>query len=162
MAADKGFSLDGALLEFVIKAAGGTAVGVAVSWVILRAIRRQQDVTVSVLLTVLSAYTSYIAAEEIHASGILAAAVCGLYSGWHQSEYFDADTRLTASAFWKIMIFGLEALLFILLGLQLESVAHEVGDGATGGLLAVGLLLSGLVIAVRVVFALLPLAPGLH
>ena len=79
----------------------------------------------SVLLTLLAAYASYIAAEEIHASGILAAAVCGLYSGWHQSEYFDADTRLTASAFWKIMIFGLEALLFILLGLQLESVAQR-------------------------------------
>jgi Na+/H+ antiporter len=161
VAADKGFSLDGALIEFVIKAVGGTAVGIAVSWVILRAIRRQQDVTVSVLLTVLSAYTSYIAAEEIHASGILAAAVCGLYSGWHQSEFFDADTRLTASAFWKILVFGLEALLFILLGLQLETVVDEVGDGATGTLVATGLLLSALVIAVRVVFALLPLAPGL-
>ena len=64
-------------------------------------------------------------AEEIDASGILAAAVCGLYSGWHQSEFFDADTRLTATAFWKIMVFGLEAMLFILLGLQLESVARR-------------------------------------
>ena len=132
VAADKGFSLDGALLEFVLKAVGGTAVGIAVAWVILRAIRRQPDVTVSVLLTVFAAYGSYVAAEEIHASGILAAAVCGLYSGWHQSEYFDADTRLTASAFWKIMVFGLEALLFILLGLQLKSVADEVGEGADG------------------------------
>jgi CPA1 family monovalent cation:H+ antiporter len=161
VAATEGFSLGGALFDFVLKAAGGTAVGIAVSWVILRAIRRQPDVTVSVLLTVLSAYTSYIAAEELHASGILAAAVCGLYSGWHQSEFFDADTRLTASAFWKIMIFGLEALLFILLGLQLPSIIDKVGDGATGTLVATGLLLSALVIAVRVVFALLPLAPGL-
>jgi CPA1 family monovalent cation:H+ antiporter len=161
VAATEGFSLGGALFDFVLKAAGGTAVGIAVSWVILRAIRRQQDVTVSVLLTVLSAYTSYIAAEQIHASGILAAAVGGVYSGWHQSEYFDADTRLTASAFWKIMIFGLEALLFILLGLQLPSVVEAVGDGATGTLVATGLLLAALVIAVRVVFALLPLAPGL-
>jgi Na+/H+ antiporter len=161
VAADSGFSLDGALIEFVVKAVGGTAVGVAVSWIILRVVRRQTDVTVSVLLTVLAAYASYIGAEEIHASGILAAAVCGVYAGWHQSDFFDADTRLTASAFWSIMIFGLEALLFILLGLQLPSVAEEVGDGATGGLLAVGLLVSVLVISVRVVFALLPLAPGL-
>ena len=70
---------------------------------------------------------SYIAAEEVGASGILAAAVAGLYAGWHQSEFFDADTRLTASAFWQIMVFGLEALLFILLGLQLDSVVEEVG-----------------------------------
>src|SRR3954468_20912465 len=62
VAADKGFSLDVALLDFALKAAGGTAVGIAVAWVILRAIGRQHDVTVSVLLTVLAAYTSYIAA----------------------------------------------------------------------------------------------------
>ena len=132
VAATEGFSLGGALLDFVIKAVGGTAVGLAVGWVILRAIRRQPDVTVSVLLTVAAAYASYIAAEEIEASGILAAAICGLYSGWHQSEFFDADTRLTASAFWKIMIFGLEALLFILLGLQLDGAIDEFGDGVAG------------------------------
>ena len=105
----------------------------ASSWVMLRLIRRQPDVTVSVFLTLAAAYVSYIAAEEVGASGILAAAVAGLYSGWHQSEYFDADTRLTASAFWKIMVFGLEALLFILLGLQLDSIVEEVGDGSRRG-----------------------------
>ncbi|HEY6890309.1 MAG TPA: cation:proton antiporter, partial [Solirubrobacter sp.] len=114
-----------------------------------------------VFLTVAAAYLSYIVAEELHASGILAAAVAGLYSGWHQSEFFDADTRLTASAFWSIMVFGLEALLFILLGLQLDSIVNDVGDGSAGTLLAIGALLAALVIAVRVVFALLPLAPGL-
>ena len=145
----------------MLAAAGGTIVGVAVSWVMLRLIRRQPDVTVSVFLTLAAAYVSYIAAEELGASGILAAAVAGVYSGWHQSEFFDADTRLTATSFWKIMVFGLEALLFILLGLQLDSVIEEVGDGSAGTLLATGAVLAALVIAVRVVFALLPLAPGL-
>ena len=118
----EGFQAGTALGEFVLAAVGGTIVGVAVSWVMLRLIRRQPDVTVSVFLTLAAAYVSYIAAEELNASGILAAAVAGVYSGWHQSEFFDADTRLTATSFWKIMVFGLEALLFILLGLQLDSV----------------------------------------
>jgi len=157
----EGFQAGDALLEFVLAAVGGTLVGIGVAWVMLRLIRRQPDVTVSVFLTLVAAYGSYIAAEEVGASGILAAAVAGLYSGWHQSGYFDADTRLTASAFWKIMVFGLEALLFILLGLQLDSVVEEVGDGSAGTLLATGAVLAALVIAVRVVFALLPLAPGL-
>jgi Na+/H+ antiporter len=161
VAAAEGFHAGSALLDFVLAAAGGTIVGVAVAWVILRLIRRQPDVAVSVFLTLLAAYASYIAAEEIDASGILAAAVCGLYSGWHQSEYLDADTRLTASGFWRILVFGLEALLFVLLGLQLDSVVDEVGEVSAGTLLATGALLSALVIAVRVVFALLPLAPGL-
>ncbi len=157
----EGFSWAGAFGEFVLAAAGGAVIGIAVGWVILRAIRRLPDVTVSVLITVLAAYASFIAAEEVHASGILAAAVCGLYSGWHQSEYFDADTRLTAVAFWRILVFGLEALLFVLLGLQLESVVDRVGEGEVGRLVAIGVALAAIVIAVRVVFAALPLAPGL-
>ena len=157
----EGFSWAGAFGEFVLAAAGGAVIGIAVGWVILRAIRRLPDVTVSVLITVLAAYTSFIAAEEVHASGILAAAVCGLYSGWHQSEYFDADTRLTAVAFWRILVFGLEALLFVLLGLQLESVVDQVGEDEVSRLAAIGVALAAIVIAVRVVFAALPLAPGL-
>jgi CPA1 family monovalent cation:H+ antiporter len=156
----EGFSWAGAFGEFVLAAAGGAVIGVAVGWVILRAIRRV-DVTVSVLLTVLAAYTSFIAAESVHASGILAAAVCGLYSGWRQSEYFDADTRLTAGAFWRILVFGLEALLFVLLGLQLESVVDLLGEDEVGRLAAIGVAVAAIVIAVRVVFAALPLAPGL-
>jgi len=155
------FSVGGALGDFLLAAVGGTAIGIGVGFVILRAIRRQPDVTVSVMLTILSAYASYIAAEEAHASGILAAAACGVYSGWHQSEYFDADTRLTATSFWRIMVFGLEALLFVLLGLQLDSVVDEVGNAELGRLFVVGLVLAAITIAVRLLFTLLPVAPGL-
>src|SRR3954451_22662049 len=151
----EGFQAGKALREFVLAAAGGTLIGIGVSWVLLRLIRRQPDVTVSVFLTLAAAYLSYIGAEEAGASGILAAAVAGLYSGWHQSEFFDADTRLTASAFWSIMVFGLEALLFVLLGLQLETVIDEVGNGELGHLFVVGLALAVLTIVVRLVFALL-------
>ena len=153
-AAGGSFALGDALLEFVLAAAGGAAIGLAVGWLVLRAIRRS-DTTISIVLTVLAAYASFIAAEEVHASGILAAAVCGLYAGWHQSEFFDADTRLTGVAFWQILVFGLEALLFVLLGLQLESVIGEMD------LLVAGVVLSGLVVAVRLAFAFVPLAPGL-
>jgi Na+/H+ antiporter len=159
-AVTEGFSASDALLEFVLKAAGGTAVGLVVGWVILRLVRRQPDVMVSTLLTVLAAYASYVGAEEIHASGILAAAVCGLYSGWYQSEFFDPDTRLTATAFWQIMTFGLEALLFVLLGLQLETLVDDV-EGSAVALAATGLALSAVVVAVRLAFALLPLGPSL-
>ena len=154
------FSFSGALLDFVLAAVGGAAVGIAVAWVMLRAIRKQPDVVISVLLTVLTAYASYIAAEKIGASGILAAAIAGVYSGWNQSEYFDADTRLTATSFWRIMVFALEALLFVLLGLQLDSVIEEVGTAEAGALAVTGVILAALTIAVRLAFAYLPLAPG--
>jgi Na+/H+ antiporter len=154
------FSIPHAFADFLRAAVGGTAIGIAVGWVILRAIRRQPDTVVSVLLTVLAAYASYVAAEEAGTSGILAAAVCGVYSGWHQSEYFDADTRLTAVSFWRILTFGLEALLFILLGLELDDVLHDV-RGRADELLVTGLVLGALTILVRLLFALMPVAPGL-
>src|SRR3954454_2431938 len=156
----EGFQAGKALGEFVLAAAGGTLVGIGVSWVLLRLIRRQPDVTVSVFLTLAAAYLSYIGAEELGASGILAAAVAGLYSGWHQSEFFDADTRLTAGAFWRIMVFGLEALLFVFLGLQLEVVVDDVGRVEAGQLLLTGVALAGLTVAVRLLFVLVPVTPG--
>ncbi|MBE2318168.1 Na+/H+ antiporter [Solirubrobacter sp. CPCC 204708] len=154
------FSLLDATVEFLIAAIGGAAIGLAVALGALRAIRRQPDVTISVLLTILAAYASYIAAEEVHASGILAAATCGVVAGWKQSTYFDADTRLTANAFWRILVFGLEAMLFVLLGLQLEEAVESI-RGQVGTLVAIGVALALLTIVVRMVFALLPVAPGL-
>ena len=138
------FSLLDATVDFILAAVGGVVVGAVVAKFFLTAIRKQSDVTVSVLLTILAAYASYIAAEEIHASGILAAATCGVVSGWKQSDYFDADTRLTATAFWRILTFGLEAMLFILLGLQLEEASEGVDD--VGTLIGIGVVLAGLTI----------------
>ena len=71
-------------------------------------------------------------AEEAHVSGVLAAVVCGLYLGWFAHEAFSADTRLSASAFWEVLVFGLNALLFLLLGLQFPAI---VDDARAGGFL---------------------------
>ena len=98
----------------------------------LRLIRRQPDVTVSVFLTLAAAYVSYIAAEEVDASGILAAAVAGRLLRLAPVRVLRRRHPPDRDAFWKIMVFGLEALLFILLGLQLDSVVNEVGDGSAG------------------------------
>jgi len=154
------FSLLDATAEFVLAGLGGALIGGVFARLFLLAIRKQSDVTVSVLLTVLAAYASYIAAEELGASGILAAAVCGVVSGWNQSSFFDADTRLTATAFWGILTFGLEAMLFILLGLELEAVVAAIDHGV-GMLIAIGVALAVVTIVVRLLCALIPVAPGL-
>ncbi len=147
-----------ALLDFVWAAAGGAAVGIVVSRVSIQLLRRVDDVSVVVVLTVLVAYASYIAAEEIGASGVLACVACGLYSGWHQSEFLDADKRLTASAFWTILVFALETLLFVLLGVQFDTVVNELHGRSAATMVVAGLAVSAVVIAVRAAFALLKLS----
>jgi NhaP-type Na+/H+ or K+/H+ antiporter len=93
-------------------------------------IRRQQDTPLVILLTVLMSYASYIGAERLHASGILAAAVSGLYGGWVSSTAMDADQRLTGIAFWRVLVFRLEVALFVLLGLQLPVIVEAYNETA--------------------------------
>jgi len=125
------FSLGDAALEFVGVSLGGIAVGLAIGFVSDRIIRKQTDGGLVVLLTVLTAYAAYIGAEEAHVSGILAAVVAGVYAGYRSPQTLDADTRLGAVSFWGVLVFGLEILLFVLLGLQLPGVVDTLNEGSS-------------------------------
>jgi CPA1 family monovalent cation:H+ antiporter len=144
------FAIGDAVVDFVASASGGVAVGLVVGWIGVRAHRRLFDVPLAIFLTVLFAYGAYIAAEELHVSGVLATVTAGVWFGWHAHEMFDADTRLSAIAFWRALVFGLETTLFVLLGLQFESVYDSVGgSSAVGAQLVDVVAVSAVVIAVR-------------
>jgi Na+/H+ antiporter len=147
------FSAGDALVEFVVSAAGGVAVGLAVGWVGTHVIRRQSDVALSIFVTVIVAYGSYVIAEELHVSGVLAAVGSGIYSGWNAHSSMDAGTRLSSIAFWGVMVFGLEALLFVLLGLQAPQLAEELDIGE---LALQSLAVAFCVIAVRMAWSAIP------
>ena len=120
-AVDGTFSAADAGLEFLYSGAGGVAVGLALGWLGVWLVRRQTDVTLSIFFTVIIAYASYVIAEELHVSGVLAAVVSGIVGGWNAHSSMDAGTRLSGLAFWQVLTFGLEAMLFVLLGLQVPS-----------------------------------------
>ncbi len=132
VAAGGAFSLGDAAFEFVEVAAGGIAVGVLVGVLSDLVVRRQTDAGLSIVLTVLTAYGAYIGAEELHVSGILAAVVAGLYGGYRSHRSLDADIRLSAIAFWSVLVFGLEITLFVLLGLQLPDVVDTLEQTSSG------------------------------
>ncbi len=126
------FSAGGAALEFVGIAAGGVLAGLAVGALSDLVVRRQTDTGLVIVLTVLTAYSAYIGAEEAHVSGILAAVVAGLYAGYQSPLSLDADTRLSAIAFWRVSVFALEITLFVLLGLQLPTIVDTLDASASG------------------------------
>src|SRR4051794_2558439 len=132
VAAGSAFSFGGAALEFVGVSLGGIAVGLAVGVVSDLVVRRQSDAGLSIVLTVLTAYGAYIGAEELHVSGILAAVVAGLYGGYRSPRSLDADIRLSAVAFWGVLVFGLEITLFVLLGLQLPDIVDTLNESSSG------------------------------
>jgi monovalent cation/hydrogen antiporter len=117
-------------------------------------LRRQSDVSLSIFVTVITAYSSYIVAEELlHVSGVLAAVSSGIYSGWNAHSAMDAGSRLSGVAFWQVMTFSLEAILFVLLGLQVPIVADELD---VGELVFQAVAVALTVVAVRMAWALMP------
>ena len=132
VATGSAFSFGGALLEFVGVSLGGIAVGLLVGAFSDLVVRRQTDTSLVIVLTVLTAYSAYIGAEAAHVSGVLAAVVAGVYAGYQTPNSLDADTRLSAVAFWSVLVFALEITLFVLLGLQLPSIVTALNQTPGG------------------------------
>jgi Na+/H+ antiporter len=121
------FDLGAAAGTFFLLVAGGIAVGAAIGglWVIL--LRRLGDDTLMIAATVLVCWSAYIAGELLHVSGVIAVVTAGLTCGWYQHVVFNASVRIRALAFWQVLVFLLEAAVFLLIGLSLRSLLERVG-----------------------------------
>jgi CPA1 family monovalent cation:H+ antiporter len=155
------FTAETVINDLLLAVIGGVAIGLVLAWLTARALRRLNDPPLAIVLTVLLAYASFALADGIGASGVLAAVTAGLYSGWRSHEIFDADTRLNAQAFWRVLIFGLNAILFVLIGLQFPEILRRVGEQFSAGeIVGYGLLVSATVVVVRMAWQFLPGALG--
>jgi monovalent cation/hydrogen antiporter len=150
------FSLVEAAPEFVLTGVGGVAIGVVAGKLIAAVRRRLDDPPTEITISLLTAYAAYLPAEELGLSGVIAAVTIGVVLGWQASELTTHTTRLQLYAIWEILQFLLNAVLFILVGLQMHTVLDqlEVRDGSE--LAAQAALVSAVVIVVRIawVFAL--------
>jgi monovalent cation/hydrogen antiporter len=143
-------TLGDAVVELLLVAGGGTLVGYAGGRAVAWLRRRLEDNLVEITVTLLTPYLVFIVAEELGLSGILAAVVSGVYLGGRDPAITGPVTRLQAWGFWEVLIFILESLLFVLVGLQFPAVLDSLGDRA-GDLAVTGLLLALVVIVVRLV-----------
>lgn len=121
------FSLGAAVGTFAALVGGGLLVGGAIGavWVLL--LRRLGDDHLMIAASVLVCWASYLAGEALHVSGVIATVTAGLVCGWYQHVIFTASVRLRGVAFWQVLIFLLEAAVFILIGLSLRGVLDRVG-----------------------------------
>ena len=122
------FSLLDASAEFVAAAVGGVAIGLAVGYVVAEIRRRLDDVPTEITISLVTGYAAFLPAQELGLSGVLAAVIAGVYLGWRAPEVSTPQMRLQGFAFWEILVFLLNATLFILIGLQLPVVT----DGIAG------------------------------
>src|ERR1700722_3761449 len=82
---------------------------------------------VAVIASFLAAWAAYIVGKALHVSGVLTTVACGLVMGWRQHAVLSAVTRTQAQAVWKVIVFILESLIFILIGLSLRGVVERLG-----------------------------------
>ncbi len=154
------FSLLEAGPKFVFTGVGGIAIGVTAGIVISAVRRRVDDPLTDITISLLTAYAAYLPAEEVGASGVIAAVTVGVWLGWRSSELTDHTTRLQLNAIWGVLQFLLNAFLFVLIGLQLPVVLDNLTGRSAGELAGYGALVAGTVIVVRMVwvaaFAYLP------
>jgi len=127
------FSLGRFAWEFSLISTGGFAVGLAVGWAIgaMRDLLRRFDSggpTIELTLSLMTPFAAYLPASHLGASGILAVVAAGLYSGWRDPVRMDVETRQDAFAVWRLLIFWLNGVAFVLLGLQAPAILEDARD----------------------------------
>jgi monovalent cation/hydrogen antiporter len=143
------FSLIDAAGEFVLSVTGGVLIGLAAGWAVAQVRARIEDVPTEAVLSLGTAYFAYLPADAVGASGVMAAVTTGIYLGWHAPRLTTAQTRLQLYALWEILVFVLNSLLFVLVGLQLPSVLDALEGEAAGSLAWYAVAIALTVMAVR-------------
>jgi CPA1 family monovalent cation:H+ antiporter len=100
----------------------------------------------------LTGYAAYVPAERLDVSAVLAAVTVGCYVGWQAPRIAGPATRLMGFGMWELLQFLLNAVLFVLVGLQLPAILDALADTPTATLLGYGALVSLAVVLTRVVW----------
>jgi CPA1 family monovalent cation:H+ antiporter len=107
---------------------------------------------VEVTLAFLTGYFAFLPASALGVSGVLAAVTAGVYMGWYTPELTTVQTRLTGQAFWEVLTFLLNVLLFGLIGLQLRPILDSLRGGAGWSLVGQAATIALAVIAIRILW----------
>ena len=152
-AATASFSPTEASARILFAGVGGIVVGLAVGRAIVWLRRRLNDAPVEITISLLTPFAAYLPAERLGLSGVLATATAGVFVGWFAPRIMGSDTRLRGRAVWEFLVFVLNGLAFILIGLQLSTVLGEQPTRSVPELLAVTALIAATVILVRLGWA---------
>ena len=141
--------------DFLRMTLGGAAVGVAVGWGVSHVRRRVGDVAIEITLTTIAAYGSFVLAEWLGCSGVIATVAAGVMCG-HAARHFNitASMREAVDGYWEWIAFALNSAVFLLLGAELSpsamwAVWPLIAVGALAVLIARAVVVSGAAIATR-------------
>jgi monovalent cation/hydrogen antiporter len=145
-------TLSSGVLTLVWLIMGGVALGLMVGWVIDWIERRIEDAPIEITLSFLVPYAAYLAANAVHASGVLAVVACGLFLSRRSAQFFSASVRLQIWPVWQSLTFVFNGLVFVLIGLQLPAIRASLQGYRLPTLLLDGAIFSALLILLRLVW----------
>ncbi len=149
------FSLVNAGAQFVLVSLGGVAIGLLVGWLAVQFHKRVDDAPIEITVSLLTPFVAYLPAERLGVSGVLAVVTAGLYLGRRMPEILSYRTRLQGGPVWSMVEFLLNGFVFILIGLQLPDILHNLSankDYTLGQLVGYALIISVAVILIRILW----------
>ena len=150
VAGSHGAGLGGALELFVVEALGGALLGITLGWLTFRVMRRIDDYSLEVLITLGLAFGGYELAVYLHVSAPIMAVCAGLLIGDVGAKYgMSVETRKYVDAFWKLIDEILNAVLFLMIGVEVFAVAFDA-NYLVAGFAAIALALVARLAAVAV------------
>jgi Na+/H+ antiporter len=129
-----GVSVADGALSFFVNAVGGIAIGVAAAWIVGRVRSRIADAPTEIVISLLTPYVAYLPAQAAGVSAVLAAVAAGVVLGWRNAETVAPGTRLQAFSTWEVLVFALNAFIFLVIGASLKGVVERIDNASVGHL----------------------------
>lgn len=144
----------GVVGDFAFAVAAAIVIGLVVGYITVQVRSRLNDAVLDTAISFAVPFIAFIPAEGIHASGVIAVVVAGLYSGHHSAKQFSAQARISERLNWRTVQFVLENGVFLLMGLEISTIIEDVHQSELSADRAVylGLLMTAIVIVLRVLY----------
>lgn len=139
-----------AALSFVWMVIGGTCIGLLIGWLFMKMHRYlPTNANMDIILTIITPYFMYIAAELANSSGVLAVVCGGLFLSNKRNSFLSGSARLRAVNVWESFVFVLNGLVFLLIGLDLPQITEGLEGVSLSDAIGYGLLVTGVLILSR-------------
>ena len=148
--AANGFAIGAVAPTFLFAVVGSVIVGPALGWLMLRLTDRVRDVPTSIILQFVSTFGVWILADRIGLSGVLTMVCYAITVARTAPERIPARLRIPSYAVWETVIFTLNVLAFIFIGLQIRPILESLDAAARGRYFAVAAAVLLTVIVVRI------------
>lgn len=136
------FSFWDAGIQFISISLGGIVIGLLIGFIFLKMHRfLNGNSNTETFAIVLLPFATYSLAEHLDLSGVLAVVALGMFLSWNSFSLFSSVSRIQMSHFWDVIIFVLNGLVFLILGMQLPQIISDIPHSELPVLILYGLFI---------------------